>query len=318
MIAPLEIKSYFDQQLPLIEALKFAVDPLLKDISKKYDGIYIPDIKQIESLTQKIESGDFKNISVIIDLFRATIVVPTKAEIEAVKMDLLKDFVITRTNEKKQKSPSEFKYDDIHLHLKYSPKIKIPGREHLERPFELQVKTFLQHAWTKATHDIIYKGQEFSWPSYRVAHQIKAMLEQSDDILMKLEEKSSFCDDNEYNDFREKNRIIALLSKYWEIILLPSDKIKLAENIFQLLGLGDRKVDFLQEELSKKENGLFISSKSITPYQAILGILIKTSLISLVENLSKSNKKIFITSSLSDLIGVLPKELTPYKISLEH
>ena len=44
----------------------------------------------------------------------------------------------------------------------------------------MQVKTFLQHAWGIATHDLIYKTDDVSWSRQRIAYQIKAMLEHAE------------------------------------------------------------------------------------------------------------------------------------------
>jgi len=315
MIYPSELKDYYNQNLVILNELKRELDPILIGITSKFDGFYVSNLKPIESLIQKIESGVFSSANLVVDLFRATIVVPTKKDIDNLKTELEKEFIITKLIENREKEPSNFVYDDIHLYIKYRPKLKVPGKEYLEKEFELQIKTFLQHAWAKATRDILYKGKRLSWPSYRVAHQIKAMLEQSDDILTQIEKTSDICSDNDYKKFKELNNIISLVEKKWDDITLPKDRIKLASNIQELLKICKLKFNFLEEHLENTAFADLLNSKSITPYQAILGIIIKVKKEDLIKGLKHYNRKIFLTESLKDvLLDIIDLEELSIKI----
>jgi len=315
MIIPSEIREYYSSKMSTLEELKKHMDDILAPISLKFNGLYISNIKPEESLAQKIEFGIFNEVDEIIDLFRATIVVATKQVINTLKGEISKKFQIVKTVENRKKKPSDFIYDDLHLHIKYKPEIRIPGKEYLETPFELQIKTFLEHAWAQATHDLLYKGKgnELSWPNYRIAHQIKAMLEQSDEILAKIPELSSICPNNEYERFKEQNDIINLLNRKWGDTYLPQDRRRLSGNIKLLLDYCKESTEFLEQQLNLEENCPLIEAKSITPFQAILGIIIKKRPRQLISGLSSHKpKKVFVSSSLRSLLGTIPADLEEY------
>ena len=162
--------------------MKRDVDVILKPLATQFDGFFISRIKGVESFAQKIEMGLTWNPDRIIDLYAATIVLPTFKEVDSIDKSLEDDFKIVKKFFNREKKPSDFIYDDKHVHLKYKHKVS-PGKEYLYRRFELQIKTFLQHGWAKATHDILYKGDKIEWARFRMVSQIKAMLEQSDQIL---------------------------------------------------------------------------------------------------------------------------------------
>lgn len=317
MIIPSEIKEYYKSKISTLEEFKKYMDDILSSISSKFNGLYISNIKTEESLAQKIEFGIFNEVDEIVDLVRATIVVATKKEVNNLKEEISKKFQVIETIENRSKKPSDFIYDDLHLHIKYKSEIEIPGKEYLETPFELQIKTFLEHAWARATHDILYKGNKLSWPNYRIAHQIKAMLEQSDEILAKIPEASSICPDNEYEQFKEQNDIINLLNRKWDDTSLPQDRRKLSENINLLLDYCKEGTKFLEQQLNLEENRLLIESKSITPFQAILGIIIKKRPTQLISGLSAHKpKKVFVSSALRDLLGTISADLEEYCVKI--
>jgi len=316
MIVPSEITQFYNKNLPMLKKLKYDVDADLDKISKRFDGFYESNIKPLESLAQKIESGIVKDPNDVIDLFRATIVVATRKDIEKLKNVMKEVFIIDKVIENRKKKPSDFVYDDLHLYIKYKMGLIMPGKDYRKRAFELQIKTFLQHGWAKSTRDILYKGSGFSWKNHRIASQIKAMLEQSDDVLAKIEKISDICPDNDYQEFKEKSKIVDIVENKWDGVSLPQDKISLCENIYSLLRYIGKNSDFLKRELDKTENLPFIKARSITPYQAVLCILIKNDCDKLVEALKWNKKYIFISQSMIDLLGSIEPHLEYLRIKV--
>lgn len=256
-----------------------------------------------------MEGGTF-DLDGIIDLYGATIVVPTFDDIEQVVSAVSLKFNIHRKIEHREKAPQMFIYDDLHLYISFKPSTPLPdGMEYLIRKFELQLKTFLQYSWHKATHDLLYKGKDVSWPRFRVAYQTKAMLEQADQILTQIDKTADICPENEFRKFVNINSIISIIENTWSPEQLPHDMRRLAINILNLLMTGNKKITFLKHELEETTNRDLISAKSVTPHQAVLGILIRRDPNNLIKGLKSARKSILITKELREILGNIPEDL---------
>lgn len=172
---------------------------------------------------------------IIEDFFACTIVVRNSKEITRATelVENVFDVIERRpANSTATKSrPTEFHFDDLRLYACIKESFR--GRQPInDVRFEIQVKTFLQHAWAIATHDLTYKTDEVSWAKLRVASQIRAMLEHAElsiDQFDKLAGSEILAKD--HKEFREVAEIIALLQTHWEAAALPRDLQRLAQTI---------------------------------------------------------------------------------------
>lgn len=306
MIIPSRISEIYDSLRQELDSFQKDISPVLKKITINYDGFFESRVKEKTSFAQKLETGRFTDHNEIIDLYGATIVVATYKEIDLIKKEVSQQFEILKAIENRPKDHSSFIYDDLHLHIRYRPQVLVPGKEYLLRPFELQVKTFLQHGWAKATHDILYKGNELSWPRFRIAHQIKAMLEQSDQVLGQIDRAADLCPNNSFDIFTQKTKILELMKNKWDTAQLPLNLRGLVNEVFDVLRICKKQVSFLEQELISIQNRDILSARSITPFQAILGILIKSDFKSLCKGFKEHRRSIILTQELKDILGVIP------------
>lgn len=143
--------------------------------------------------------------------------------------------------------------------------------------FEIQVKTFLQHAWGIATHDLIYKTNEANWGSCRVAYQVKAMLENAE-ISISEAKKLTSCSILDRTDDRTATvaQTIADIKGRWtDPAILPANIHGLANNILDLarnLRLTAAEVWAALDAASAKGKGANLLD--LCPYAAILDALI--------------------------------------------
>lgn len=134
--------------------------------------------------------------------------------------------------------------------------------------FEVQVKTIMSHAWGKATHDIVYKSNEFSWGKSRVAYQIKAILEQAEFAISQIGK----TEDGYYpasDEFEQKNGIIEWLEAHWPQ-RLPADVKRLADMIFTMCAELNISVDNLKQYLeTDTRDGKGSNLLNLSPFLAI-------------------------------------------------
>ena len=134
------------------------------------------------------------------------------------------------------KSPDQFPFDDLRLYVTLRQNEALEPSPLTQVVFEVQVKTFLQHAWGIATHDLIYKGDSVDWGRSRVAYQIKAMLEHAEISIAEVATISR-ADTLSVTDkeTRHANQLLEWLREKWDEEQLPSDRIRLVRTLNKLL-----------------------------------------------------------------------------------
>jgi hypothetical protein len=177
------------------------------------------------------------------------------------------------------KGPDSFRFDDVRLYVRYrrEENEKTPIRH--GTLFEIQIKTFLQHAWAVATHDVIYKTPSRDWRRERIAHQVRASLEAAEVAIGSIDTlASSPVLPETTSEIVEINGIIDVLQRNWPTAL-PADVRRLAENIRGLLLIANRnrdadRVTLLQTLLDNggSRNG-GAHSLDWSPYRSVLNYL---------------------------------------------
>lgn len=195
-------------------------------------------VKEFETFAQKAQSGRVLIPSALEDFVGAMIVVPLLTDIpralDFVNTFFEEDYRRPKSSDETRKKSSDFPFDDLRLYGRLKARDDLPPRPIDSVLFEVQVKTFLQHAWSIATHDLVYKHDRASWPRSRVASQIKAMLEHAELSISAIDsmEQSGFLPSGEPES--RLQRTIDLINGEWQEDVLPRDLRRLAET---LLGL---------------------------------------------------------------------------------
>lgn len=140
------------------------------------------------------------------------------------------------------------------------------------RLFEVQIKTFLAHAWGIATHDLTYKTDQKSWPQERIAFQIKAMLEHAEVSIQEAQKLAkSACLKKTDELTRRISDTIELINDMWPSGLLPADKKRLAENINTLITKVGIEVATLSRILREETRlGRGANTLNLSPYGTIV------------------------------------------------
>ncbi|MFK0039719.1 hypothetical protein ACIQTW_07735 [Paenarthrobacter sp. NPDC090517] len=235
-----ELRKAFREQRRIAERLKLEVDAEIQS-RKPRTWHYESRPKEEESFALKVEAGRAKNPYAIEDAFACALIVPNYSDVrkaEELVIELYGPLQYKRPNSHivTSKSPSDFRFDDLRLFVRYRDKGFGPPSGLEGVLFEIQVRTFLQHAWNIATHDVVYKAEDVSWRRERIAHHAKAALEQAEVTIASmaaLEATEALPQTNA--QFTLVNGIIQSLKSHWSPEQLPVDLRRLADAIHDLL-----------------------------------------------------------------------------------
>lgn len=270
------IQNLYSSKQRYYNVLSQKIDQLVSS-KKKRTWHFIHRLKTPESFALKLETGRFTEASIFDDFFACTLVVENLDEITNAKklIESLFEIVYKRPQSDNFtfKNTDSFPFDDLRLYCRLGSKYQSPiANEVSELVFEVQIKTFLQHAWSIATHDIIYKTDQISWGKERVAYQVKAALEQAEVAISGAKNLSTVKELAKENKLVKKiNRVIILLSKHFKYEDLPDDKRRLSQNVLALIDTLEISIQELEKivvEETKAGKGSLL--KNLSPFQIIV------------------------------------------------
>lgn len=300
------ILDIYNEQLPVIEKVQKRVDEVFRE-SKHRDWHYTSRIKQPESYALKIETGRFVDPKLLEDFFGCTLVVENASKfVDA--LAIIKRFFIIKSKRPKSsgfthKDPHSFQFDDIRLYVKIR-KAEYEPEEPIDNVvFEIQIKTFLQHAWTIATHDLIYKTDALNWPKERVAFQVKAMLEQAEIAISSVKHLAATPQLKKTNEeFKNIQKALKFVNKVFSKDVLPSNTVLLARTIDSLsknLGISLEVIESAVAAETSKGKGVYMTN--LSPYMIILQAMVvhhEPVLTSYINGTQTSDFKILIPEEL--------------------
>lgn len=239
MKVPGSVRDAFQQCMERREGMKERVDALL--ISRKHPRWhYESRYKALDSFALKLETGRVSDPLHLEDFFGCTLVVENQGRVEEAEKLVGSLFETKRRRPKVAdrtwKRPTDFSFDDLRLYVQWRDDPAQPAAPFSGITFEVQVKTFLQHAWGIATHDLVYKSDRYSWPLQRVAYEVKAMLEHAEVSISRAEDLATTSQLNTTSaEFAALQDVVDFLSRHWPPQALPSDRCRLADTISGLL-----------------------------------------------------------------------------------
>jgi ppGpp synthetase/RelA/SpoT-type nucleotidyltranferase len=275
---PGSIRRIHARQQERAEHLQKLVDEQLLSL-KDPRWHYESRIKELTSFTLKIESGRCEHPESLEDFFACMLVVPNITEVGAAEAVVRKRYDIRerrpRDDRETRSAPSSFRFDDVRLYvaLPNEPKTVQWGLQDVV--FEVQVKTFLQHAWAIATHDLVYKCDNVNWSKERIAYQIRAMLEHAE-VSIEEAESLSQCEVLAKEDHRTAvvRSAIEMLRRQWTPDELPTDVKRLAENMLALAEALGMNVEQLDSVLGRGRGGRATHPANLSPYAAAIQCLV--------------------------------------------
>ena len=240
---------------------------------------YESRIKSLESYALKIESGKYDSPYKIDDFFACTVVVDNASHINDVFQ-----VVCDRFDFKERRPPADsitlnsshsFQFDDLRIYVKWKDNADTRPTDLSGLLFEVQVKTFLQHAWAIATHDLTYKTSRCIWPLERIAFQVKAMLEHAELSILEAEKLStSPLVAKEDKNTVSKNEVLQVLLDAFGKETLPQNSKLLSAIVYKLIKSLNIGVEDLQKFIAAETAiGRGTNTSYLSPYSIIIQTL---------------------------------------------
>lgn len=263
---------------------------------------FISRLKDLESFALKVETGRVDNPRRLEDFFACTIIVPTVSQVSEAEVLLegMYEVAVRRppNDDATHKRASDFVFDDLRLYLKRGASETGRNNDLEGLIFEVQVKTILQYAWGIASHDLIYKTDNVSWPKERIAFQVKAMLEHAEIAIAEAERLAeSPAISKRDHDTASTLEIIDVLREFWSADRLPRDIKRLAESIRGVLKACDMLPNELLGVLKAEKARIGVLPTNLSPYAFLVQALANSSVVDFKARIA-SNKnratKIFV------------------------
>jgi len=300
------VRALFQQQLEANKRLRSKVDERLRAKTNER-WHYESRLKKEESFALKLETGRCADPAAMEDFFALTIVVRNSTEIADVEQLILGEFDLVERrpllDNKTRSRPSEFVFDDLRLYVRWrdDPSLQPSGVTGIV--FEVQIKTFLKHAWSIATHDLIYKTPEPHWGKQRTAFQVRAMLENAEVSIEQADALATSARVAKTSDeITNLTSFIEVLRDMWPVDELPQNLRLLAENVAGVCRAVKVDPAKLREILKVEfDAGRGALTRNLSPYSVVLDALFRHKANPLLEWLTESKtrvkprNKVFIT-----------------------
>lgn len=244
MIVPAEVRRRFNQSAKYIELSGKKIKEQLSNYCSKNGYAFLWRVKELESISEKIETGRYSKWSDLDDLFACSIIVPSlkhEAEVLSFLETVYPSIKVTQRNTKK-KAPDVFRFDTT----RYISEMFLSDGS--VQKFEIQIRTVFEHAWITTTHDLVYKNNILDWKRLRLASEMKANIELLDNIVMSFEENTSIHIKNNWPEIETKVRLQNFIfdcfdSKILPDEYLPRDISRMVDNFYKLIKIDLRNLD---------------------------------------------------------------------------
>lgn len=294
---------YLDQK-PIIEKLKSSVDTAMK-ATKQPRWHYESRVKELESFCTKVETGRVSDPRGLEDFLACMLVVPNSLEIptalDAVSALYDVQYRRPKADMVTNKAANAFPFDDLRLYCTRKNDGTLPETPLDKIVFEIQIKTFLQHAWGVATHDLSYKTDDVRWAKDRIVAHLKAAIEHAE---LSIQEASRLSQSPSLQFTHNKTvataDTIKILEKFWSREDLPANLRSLAETVQEILwasGIPNADLEaILQSEQNRLDGQMPLN---LSPYGTIIELLLRHRRESVEKALRARKTRLLITPEIA-------------------
>ena len=322
MKIPASVRVLFEELKPRYTTLKGLVDPLVTSRQERR-WHYESRIKTEQSFVLKLETGREPRPEQPEDFFACTMVVENQTRVQDAEAIVCSMFdLVSRRPERPNFTPlpsHSFDFDDLRLYVawKDDPAQKPTGLHGVK--FEFQIKTFLQHAWSVATHDLIYKTDNIKWATSRIAYQVRAMLENAELSIAEARRLTDAVMLNKMDKASgELQNTLAAIRDRWSPEKLPNDLRRLALNVADIARLLNISLTDLWNCVdAAAATGGGNKTLNLSPHGAILAALLQQRGPDVLSPLaSAKGGRLFVPREID--LPLLPNEVMSHIIRPKH
>jgi hypothetical protein len=298
MIIPDSCAAAYEREQTTALALKEWAETRLRVICAREHWLFDDRLKSAESAIQKVETGLVASLADLEDIYAAMVVVPTHRYIaEAVRV--ISESFEGAVKPQRTADPLSFPYDDVHFRARLGAHVAPAAVPEIVRNrwFEVQVKTGLQYAWWRATHDSIYKGAVREWAPQRVASQARASLELLDGILADIPRSAELQTVHDPLGAPPQSPSAAWL-QLWRAADRPEDVARFCQTVDALLVVSGTDPGIVGEYLESDEARPLVGTRTLTPLQAVVVAIARLSGIAWVGGMAADGRRLVVTAEM--------------------
>lgn len=206
----LNVRRAYQEQTMMLDGLAVSVRLTVEAVLKKADIPYHSvkyRVKSLSSLLEKVVRKQYKiDLSNCTDLVGVRVICLSPSHLDPITAILKTEFNVLEVVDKRPRADSQqFGYSSIHLVCKLKGTARGELTEYAalaEIPFEVQVRTILQEAWSEMDHRLVYKTQAAAPPEIqRLITRLSIALESADEMFQQIFERRQ----NYVDELRMKN-----------------------------------------------------------------------------------------------------------------
>ncbi|MFE7359211.1 RelA/SpoT domain-containing protein [Streptomyces sp. NPDC057543] len=296
---PASFRTAYDDLAGELEAgKKYLVSRLQAELDDLNPVVIQVRVKDAGSIYAKLQKGESSQLLDLDDLIAARAVFLHPQQVSLAMDACQKTFPIIEERNTVAGKPDDFRYQQPHLIAGF-PHDYVERKPTLGKvKVEIQFTTYIQHALQESTHDVIYKGERFSWREHRLDSRLRGLLEIVDEVLANLQDLAKVDEDPFYPIFDSRNLIIGAAQELWDAEELPADLRRFAITVEGLLKLSGFEVsDWLAVA---QEHGDLIHAYSLTPVDKVIGVILRDRHEKFIQSLKK--RRVLVSSELEGLV----------------
>jgi ppGpp synthetase/RelA/SpoT-type nucleotidyltranferase len=234
------LEQAFSERQTILETVESAARSILDDFCKRRGFLLAGRAKSMESLRDKLETGRYADLDDVDGAIAFSIVIDTTSQESEVRKFIRKSFlVISVRSGTTLQDERTFDFDCTRIYCRLEDKLQL-GNGIDRITVEIQIRTILQHAWSKITHPLVYKANIFDARAARLAAELMAQLESIDRSFSHFRTNSRSVKVVNRRDMIGSSALTAMIDQLVSDGVIPSEMRpsngrRLGENIYSAI-----------------------------------------------------------------------------------